>query len=353
MKINFTLLICVVLLAISSVLFLKPAIQGDGDTYFEAMEVLKTGSVPDGFVPNRILTTFLGLETALFFIKFLGSINGWLLMNVVFYLLSSVLFYNLLIKIFESEKVALISTILLASNYAMLKFGLNFLMDIGGWAFYVISLLFVFIYLETKTKKYIFWTAISVGIGGLFKEYAFLGAIPLFVALLYENRKDFKLLIRNNLLPFTIITVPTLLLHVFVYRKFGYTYFDWLDMNQDIYVYTSRLTEYVKSLGSLLNLTGLIFCFGAWFLYKEWGVIDEKRKLFLISVGMSVLPIFLWPAITQRVLFVILPFIIIVSGFFIKKHEEKWYLFLPFLVLYILINFTMDSFILQAVNLPF
>jgi len=141
--IKIILVIFLVILASFSVFFLKPEIKGDGETYFEAMEVLSEGKNIENFVPNRILTTFLSIETARLFSRFLANINGWLIMNILFYFVSCLVFFNILLKIYKSEKVALLGVMFLASNYAVVKFGLNFLMDMGGWMFYVISLFFV------------------------------------------------------------------------------------------------------------------------------------------------------------------------------------------------------------------
>jgi 4-amino-4-deoxy-L-arabinose transferase-like glycosyltransferase len=348
---TFASLVCLVVI---SILFLKPMVQGDGTTYLEAIKVIDSGKWSQDFVPNRILTTPFNLVLALFFIKLLGgNLNGWLLMNVIIYFFIAFVFFNLSKKIYKSEKVALITTLFLASNYAMVRFGLNFLMDIGGWLFYLLALLYVFIFLESGDLRKLFLATLSVSIGGLFKEYAFLGALPVIGAIFYFYWPRFRHSFYQAFIHGLIILLPTILLQIIVYYKFGYTYFDWLSTNQEQYSYPSRLKEYIKSLGSLLNLLGIIFGFGLWYLYKKWQDLDKNLKFFLITTGVSIMPIFLWPAITQRVLFVVLPFFILIAGFFIEKHEAKWYLFLPFLVLYILINFTMDSFILQAVNLPF
>src|SRR6266404_5325193 len=85
-------LIVIVLFASLSLLYLKPDhIGGDGTTYAEAMQVLATHQVPQGFMPNRILTTFLGLELILKVGTFLGNIPlAWIIINTCFYIVLSV-----------------------------------------------------------------------------------------------------------------------------------------------------------------------------------------------------------------------------------------------------------------------
>ncbi len=350
--IKLALIVILAILVAFSIYFLKPEIKGDGETYYEAMQVLSSGKAPQNFTPNRILTTFLGLETAVLFSKILGSINGWLVMNIIFYFVACIVFFNLLLKIYDSQKTAIIGSLFLAGNYAMLRFGLNFLMDIGGWTFYAISLFFLWNYLESKKRKDILLASVMVGVGGLFKEYSFLGFLPIIGILLYENYKQLFVFIKKSFIPILIMLGPTVILHLLVYLKFGYTYFDWLSSNQEHYVYSSRLVEYIKSFGSLLNILGILFICGLAVLRKEWANLDFKIKLFLLLIFASLLPIFLWPAITQRILFITAPFIILVSGLFIKKCEKYWYVFIPILLIYILVSFLMDAFILNFVNLP-
>lgn len=70
----------------TSISLFKPIIDGDGLSYVEAIKVLQDGNVPAQFVPNRILTTFLGLDSVILFSKIFGSIEaGWLILNILFY----------------------------------------------------------------------------------------------------------------------------------------------------------------------------------------------------------------------------------------------------------------------------
>jgi len=87
-------------------------------------------------------------------------------------------------------------------------------------------------------------------------------------------------------------------------------------------------------------------------LREEFGM-NNKKLVFIFSVLLSSAPAILWPGITQRVLFMVVPGLTILACFFIKKYEKYWYAFVPILALYVLSSFFMDSFILKAVNLPF
>jgi hypothetical protein len=240
----------------------------------------------------------------------------------------------------------------LAGNYAMLNFGLNFLMDMGGWMFYILSIYFLQRYAKQQQRKDVLIASALVGVGGLFKEYAFLPIVSIAIFLIYENRHSIVSIIKESCLPALVALLPILAVYSFVFLKFGYTYVDWLEINQETYVYASRIIEYIKSIGSLLNFLGPLFLAGIVVLAKEWNMLEARVKVFLIAMLASFLPIFFWPAITQRVLFVIVPFTIIIATFLFRRYPRYFPVFMVILILYILTSFFMDSFLLKFINLP-
>ena len=343
-----------------SIFTFKPIIDGDGLSYVEAIKVLQGESAPVNFVPNRILTTFLGLDSVILFSKIFGSIEaGWLVLNILFYFILNIVFYKLILLVFKSEKTAFLASLFLATNYAMISFGLDYWMDIGGWLFYVLALYFSLKYLQTSEKESLLYSALSVGVGGLFKEYAFLGIIPMAVILIYENWPHSIMIIKKSFVPALFALVPILVVYIFVYEKFDYTYATWFSFNtgyaSQYYFYFSKIIEYIKSFGSLYNFLAFLVIGGAYYFIRNQRklVSEKKTQVFILSVILSTLPIFTWPGITQRILFITVPAMIIVASFLFKKFEKQWWIFLPLLVLYIVANFTMDAFILPNFNLPF
>jgi 4-amino-4-deoxy-L-arabinose transferase-like glycosyltransferase len=79
--------------------------------------------------------------------------------------------------------------------------------------------------------------------------------------------------------------------------------------------------------------------------YKKY--FDNKTLAYLLIVFISACPIFLWPGITERLDFVVVPFIILVSCVAVKEYEENWVWFLPLLIIYLVTSFCMDAYILQ------
>lgn len=354
------LFIALSIIVILVIYFLEPIIAGDGMDYLNAISFLETGNKSIDFSPNRLLTTFGGLQLIMFFSSFFNSLPfAWIFINIVFYFLFNFFFYRIILGIHKDEKVALVSTLFLATNYGLLAFGLNFLLDMGGWFFYCLSLYFMWRYAETSDRRSILKSALSVGIGLLFKEYAVLGIIPIAFFLTYENinSRQWFLILKNILkkaaVPALLSVIPLLVLYFYIYFKFGYTYLDWLQTNKERYGDMNKIVEYIKSFGSLLQILTILFIFGVREFIRQSKFLDTRTQLFIAACFLSFMPLFVWPGITQRVLFISMPAIIIVSSFCIDRYKRYIYVFIPLLVAYFLLNLYMDSFVLDFVNLPF
>lgn len=356
-KTFLALIVSIFCLIILSLVFLKPQVAGDGVTYLDSINFLVSGEATADFMPNRLMTTLAGLEIIIIFGKLFGSQLGvWLTMNMLFYAFTAIIFYELLKLLFTDKKVALLGTLFLMGNYATLAFGLNYLMDMGGWFFYVASLWLVLRYVKFNRRSELLLAAFLVGIGGLFKEYALLGVIPIAGILIYENYNSFSRLIKQSYLPAILASGPILLVYVIIYLKFNYTYLDWVNDSYK-YGYSSslllRLTEYIKSFGSLYNLLAIFLASGFVVLCSKWRHVLVRERVFIVSVIASFLPVFIWGGVTQRILFITVPAAIIISCFFFERHKNKLYLYYVILSIYISLSFLMDSVILNKINLPF
>ncbi len=334
--------------------FQGPNILGDTPTYVQSIEVLNGAQPTADFIPNRLLTTFLGLELINLLSHIFGGIYpAWFVLNCSLYFLACIFFFKILSRMLKNEQAAYFGTMFLAANYGFLIFGLNYLMDVGGWSFYIFALYFLWRYSVSKKTSHILWSAAMVGLGGLFKEYAFLAALAIAMVLILENGQRLGALAKKAALTAFIALVPIVVLYSCVYSYFGYTYADWFGSNSVHYVYASRMIEYIKSLGSLVNVLALAFIAGLWVILRHWRDVGREARVFLFSLLVSIIPIFFWPAITQRIMTVTIPFIAIVSAFFFRRQKNKWPVFAALLAIYVLATFLMDSVVLKAVNLPF
>jgi len=341
-----------VVLATFFMLYLGPNILGDTPTYLSSIEVMNGGHPAAGFMPNRLMTTFLGLESIRVLSHVLGGIlPAWFWMNMLLYFLAAIFFYKLLDQIFRSARVAFSGGLFLMANYGFLLFGLNYLMDIGGWAFYIFSLYFLYKHVQSRRSCDLLYSALMVGVGGLFKEYAFLGVVAIAIFVILDERKNVAGIFKKGIQTAALALIPTAIIYAWVYHKFGYSYLDWFGANKEHYVYASRLLEYFKSLGSLFNFLVFPVLAGVGVLISQWKSIEQRVRSFIIAAAVSSLPVFFWPAITQRILTITVPFAIILAGFAFKKWNKLWRVWGILLILYTLATFFMDSYILLKVNI--
>lgn len=344
------------LIAVVTFFVLPPHISSDSFSYLDTMTVIMGGDVPTGFVPNRILTTFLGLITIITagFVIVGDIMASWYAINVLLFILGMSAFFYFLREFLEDERAAWVGTLLLATNYATISFGLNYLMDMGGWAAYLGTVWAAYRYYTTGKKGYLVAGAFMVGLGGLWKEYAFLGAVPLFGSLLARDYKTPKAWIPRALQLAIIIAVPIGLLYWHVYTVYGYTYGTWLGFNKAVYgaSYGSQIAEYIKVFGSLLTFAWFLVLPGLFLVLRRGKeILGNKKVWFLGFVFLSGLPIFFWPAITQRVFFVSIVFCATLAALAVREYKKYFPYFVSILLLYVVAGYTMDAYILPAVNL--
>jgi glycosyltransferase involved in cell wall biosynthesis len=348
----FSIAFCVLLLSL--VLFKPNMLGGDSQTYVESLSVIKTGIVPSDFIPNRILTTSLGLLSILSLDIVIQNIAvSWMFINIVLLLILVIYFYNLILELFNDKKVAFIGGLLLCTNYSFINFGPAYLMDAGGWALYVIALYYLYKYIKSA-KRIPLWSALLIAIGGLWKEYVFLASVVLAGAIVIKYWGSWNRICRYVLLCAAVILLPTLILNLFVYYKYHYSYFSWFK-HQDIYTYSSRIVEYIKAFGSLYNFGWFLFLPGLFvFMKKSIRSVNKNeysiQVVYILLILVSTIPFLIWPAITQRILFITIPGIILVSLFAIRYFKYDQYYTWGILSLYTISNFIMNSVLLKVIN---
>ncbi len=356
-KYKVSIFFILVFLAVFTPLFLKPEIAGDSLLYTSSIDVLKTGVRPEGFMPMMILTTYLGLRLIMFLDLFFNNISiSWMVLDGILFVSMGIFFYSLVRRMFESSKTAFISTLLLTTNYGATAFGLAYMMDMGGWLAYVASIYFSYRYLESycKENKWLYIASLIIGLGGLYKEYAFIAYVIVFGVIVWGSWKKWTEILRKVFITGVLAFTPFAVMNVYTFMYFnGYTYWDWLTF-QKVYAYQNRVVEFIKSFGSIYNFGWLIFAPGLYILLKRLKeTLHDKNLVFIWLTLLSCLSVLVWPVVT-RVLFITMPAVVLITTLFIEKLKKPFYLIFPVLVMYILCCFFMDSYVLDHVNVdPF
>ena len=99
----------------------------------------------------------------------------------------------------------------------------------------------------------------------------------------------------------------------------------------------------------------MLFFIGWFFwLYGVWREIkapDLRRRKILLALLPGSVAFLFWPSFTQRIAFILVPWLALSSGFGLAGLKNKY--FVTFLLaIYILINYNID-WLMQVVNLSF
>jgi hypothetical protein len=344
-------------LAIVSVWVNPPSISSDSSTYLESMQVLKTGHIPQDFKANRIVTTYLGMESILALSSITGNVfSAWIVFDITVFTLGLLAIYAMFSEYFEDKKIAATGTVLVAASYAAVPNALNFVMDSGGWMFFLFGFFCAWRLLKSGNARYLWAGALAAGIGSLFKEYGLLGAIPVYGCAFYlwrEKRLGFKQIFFSGL----AAAIPMLGLYSYVLVKFNYSYLNWFASNRSSYAsaipsLAHRIDLYVKVLGSLYTFGWFLFLGGVWRLLREKAKFVSRQELYFIFLALLAgLPAFAWPYPNQRIFFVLVPFLAMVSCFYLKENPRAYRWAVPILLLYVIAGYTMDAYILPNLNI--
>lgn len=203
-------------------IFLIFGFQRYGDTpeYLQTIRLL--GGEDSGVILRRIITP-LGPFLALPF-EFLGEGAGLVVQNIIFYLLSAFLIFRITELIYHQKKQALLASLLFSSSVPLLTTGLAYLIDMGGWFFYLLSIFLTLLYLKNKEGKFITLNGLLSGLGTLMKESGVLG-MPFFgLAILLSGDLKFKEKI-SKLLHFAVFfLIPFLAFQAFMFKYFHFTF---------------------------------------------------------------------------------------------------------------------------------
>ncbi|MDO8669441.1 MAG: glycosyltransferase family 39 protein [Candidatus Buchananbacteria bacterium] len=333
-------------------------LNGDSPSYLGAMQIIQGqdydhnlyGGETEKMLKTRILTTPLMLYFSIAAGQFLGGgYAGMFFINLIFYFLIILVFYELVKAIYQSHKVALIASVLFFANYCFTNYGPTYRTDIGGWFFFLLTALLAVNYFKTRQKKF-FWLAIlASSVGVLFKEYGALGLTTLGILILFlplTPWQKIKELIKTAIL-FSIIPV---LYYIFVYLKFGFSYIDRYLYAVDATILNTADPGINWSIILLIKVLGWLFLAGwpifAYGLYQEYKNFDLKRFKILLALLPASIAFLAWPGLTQRIAFIFVPLLSMVSAFGLSKLKNKY------VIILILIAYAAVGYLIRNSFLP-
>lgn len=327
------------------------ALNGDAPSYLNAMRLIEGkdynttayGEQTEKMLKTRILTTPLMLQISIWLSYLTGAeYSAILLINIWFYFLTIFVFYQLALAIYQNQRVALTASVLFFANYVFFNYGPTYRTDIAGWFFFLLAALLAVKYFKAPAKKKFYYLAIfSAAVGVLFKEYGGLGLIPLFILILFLPQ-NFKQKIKKLIKAAVLFSILPLFYYLFIYFKFHFSYLDRYSyaVSETVGSVTSPAIHWslillIKVLGWLFLAGWPIFLFG---LYQEYKNFNQQRFKILLAIFPAAISFLAWPGLTQRIAFVFVPFLAMISGFGLSKIKRR-YLLIAILAAYALINY--------------
>lgn len=337
-------------------------LNGDAPSYLNAMKFIQgkeydkaaygweTGVV----LRARILTTPLMLYSSIFAGKLAGGeYKGMLLINIIFYFLIIYIFYKLVYLIYQNHLVASLSGILFFTNYCMNNYGVTFRTDMAGWFFFLLATFFAVRYFKRQDGKYYYLSIFASAVGVLFKEYGALGMISLGILILFLPI-DFKEKLKDIFKAAGLFLIIPLFYHLFIYFRFHFSYFDWYGFAYKGMINNPFLPGTDWNVILLVKVLGWLFLAGwpifVWGLYQEHKNFDKARAEILLAILPASLVFLAWPALTQRIAFIFVPWLALISGFGLSKIKNR-YLVISILVIYVLVNYFTRPWLLSIINL--
>lgn len=298
--------------------------RGDTPEYIETARWLAGDKTAEVF-PERVLKP-LSLTLPMLFEKFgwLGE-HGLQFQNIIFYFLSIVLLFDLVLALTLNRKQAVFAVVLFITAWPFLNNALSYLTDMAGWFFYLLAV-WLIIKLHQANKMLLIRHAAMLGfvtgIGFLFKESAVAAGFFYFGYLLFVNKEIISKRIASLIVFGLAFFLPVIISSIWAYRLSGYTFLDW-------YVKTWSNPFYYTALNVFLNI-GITFLL-AWF-FVLWGVIAEwkeknrERLRWFLAFLLPSLCSFIWSFPGARILYIAFPLLVLLASrglIFIERRRGR------------------------------
>jgi hypothetical protein len=310
-------------------------------TYFRTAEAVTSGGLTAENFASGYLSRILSSPLAIYLPLALNYLFGdfflnLTLINIVFYFLTIWLFYRTVLLVYRDNKTSVISTILFFTNYAVVYFGIRPAGDMSGWFFLIASNYFALkLFYQPANRTFLLLAVLFSSIGILFKEYAVLGMLTLGMVILFGSEKLLSKFLKIIAAAFLFILIPGLY-HLIYYFITGYSYLDWYENAANLNHYGFIL--FIKVMGSLYLFGWFYFIIGLYQEYKNYDAVRARVLLCLVPASFAFLG---WPGLLQRVAFVAVPLLAMISGFGLSKIPSR------LLIIFLLLIYAVSQFFMK------
>jgi hypothetical protein len=274
--------------------------NSDYDSYIATAQLFS--GLPASEHPERILKPLAPLAVALV-APVLGFPQGFVFVAFVFYLAFAAALYALGWAFFRDRFAAVCVALLGALSYPLLRYGVDLYTETGALFLFVLSLYLLLHYAKEPSARLVMANASVIGIALLWKEYSVVAGLAFGLLLLFE-RNAWKIKIGRLTLLALFSIAPTLLVQVWVYLTYGYTYLDWyVSGGASGFATEFTLTNLVKSTAALLGVAWLFVPLGL----HRFASLPQPSRAFLFSVIPATMACFAWGYVSSRLFYVMAP----------------------------------------------
>ena len=260
--------------------------------------------------------------------------------------------------VYGDQRVALIASVLFFTNYCLINYGITYRTDLGGWFFFILAMFLAIKYFNNpKNKKFFYLSILASSVGVLFKEYGALGMAPLGLLILFLPWSWWQK-VKKLIITVILFSILPAWYYIFVYLKFGFSYLDRYLYAVEATIYNTQQPDINWSIILLIKVLGWLFLIGwpifFYGLYQEYKNFNSQRFKILLALLPASLAFLIWPGLTQRIAFIFVPLLSMVSAFGLSKLKDKYVIILLLLICaainYLIRNASLSWDLLKIVN---
>jgi putative flippase GtrA len=267
-------------------------IAGEGGEFIGA-RYLKP--LAPGIVALIAETTSASYPTALLIQAFLG------------YILLGFAAYWFGMTLWNDRRAGILLSILVATSYPILRYGLDFLTETGAWTLYFAALAGTVLWYRRPSTKLLWLTSIIILLGLLWKEYAVLAGVVYGLAIIFQPSLSYKEKFYTVMQGFCLVLLPWIIWQGYVYFTYEYSYLDWLAIGAsgEAYQNTYTLFAVIKSLAGLLLFSWVFVLIGFW----KYPSFESIQKRFIQFLALPSFGFLLWGWVSTRLFFSLVPLV--------------------------------------------
>lgn len=273
--------------------------------------------------------------------------NAFIFQNIIFYFFSVILVFILISRFYQDARQAFFGSILFATAYPVLAYGIAILTDFAGWFFYLASVVLALNFYRNPDKKTAFIIGLTAGTGMLFKESVAAGAMLFAVLVLLVMQNTFKEKLKYAFLFGLAFILPVLINSAVFYKLYSYSYLErYVDVVHDktggLYAY-SPLRMLIE-IGRVFALGWLFFLLGA---VKEIFFKNKERLRFLAALILPSISFLFWAFPHNRIIFIAFPLFVLLGSFGLAANSKlSRFAQTGLLIIYVLSNYLALEFLL-------